>query len=80
MKTWLALLAAIVLLALPETGHACSVCFSGRSDESRAAFLLTTLFMTGTPLALIAGAALWLRRRANQIARSASIARNSANR
>jgi len=63
MKAWLAALAALLLLALPETGQACAVCFSGRSDESRAAFLLTTVLLTSAPLALIGAALLWLRRR-----------------
>jgi hypothetical protein len=42
---------------------ACAVCFSGR-DETRAAFLATTLGLSALPLAMIGGLAFWLRRRA----------------
>ena len=46
-------------LAAPATSHACAVCFSG-SDESRLAFILTTVFLTFLPLAMIGGVVTWL--------------------
>jgi len=58
----------VVLLAFglwPTTARACAVCFSA-NDANRTAFLLTTLFLSTLPLALIGGFLLWLRRRARQ--------------
>jgi CHASE3 domain sensor protein len=46
---------------------ACPVCFDPR-EENRLAFLLTTLFLTLTPLALMGGAVYWLYRRYKQVA------------
>ena len=42
----------------PSLAHACAVCFSGRSDEQREAFLITTGFLTFLPLVLL-GFAVW---------------------
>jgi hypothetical protein len=60
-----AVLLALVLVALlPEAAHACPVCFDAR-DENRQAFLATTAFLSLLPLGMVAGAGLWLRKRAH---------------
>jgi len=68
LRTRLALLALGLLAALPAEALACAVCFSGRTDETRVAFGISTAGMTLLPLLLIGGTAWWLRRRAREIA------------
>jgi hypothetical protein len=53
----LGLLACLILVS-PSVAEACAVCFSGRSDEQREAFLITTGFLTFLPLILL-GCAVW---------------------
>jgi hypothetical protein len=65
-RLWIPVLALLLLAALPEAGHACSVCFSA-TDENRAAFLITTGFLTLLPLGMVAGTGLWFKRRVRQI-------------
>jgi hypothetical protein len=48
-----AALFALGILATPSLAQACAVCFTGRADEQRVAFLVTTIFMTFLPLILI---------------------------
>ena len=60
-----ALLALLVLA--PRIVLACPVCMGGRDDATRTAFLLTTLFLTVLPLALIGGVVWWLTRRAHTL-------------
>lgn len=56
---------ALAVTALPaQQALACSVCFSGR-DESRVAYVLTTLFMTAIPIAALAAAIYWVVKQAN---------------
>jgi high-affinity Fe2+/Pb2+ permease len=55
-------------LCWPAVAEACAVCFSGRSDETREAFRLTTVFLTFLPLSAVGGVVWWLRRRARQLA------------
>lgn len=59
---------AIAALAAPRLAVACSVCSSGRDDETQLAFLIGTIFLSLTPLALIGGVAWALWRRAKRIA------------
>ena len=59
--SWLALAAAALAA---EPALACAVCFSGR-DESRVAYLLTTLFMTAIPIAALAVGIYWVIRKAD---------------
>jgi hypothetical protein len=61
LKVWLPLVASILL---PRVAQACAVCFSGRSDETRQAFVGSTAFMTFLPILVIGGVVWWLRRRA----------------
>ncbi len=46
----------------PRAASACAVCFSG-TDETRMAFMLTTIFLTALPLAMVGSFAFWLRGR-----------------
>ena len=56
--------AAFVLASLPaQQALACAVCFSGR-DESRVAYLLTTIFMTSIPLIALAILIFWVVKKA----------------
>lgn len=57
----------VASLAAPRIAHACAVCASGRTDETRVAFIVTTAFMTLLPLAMLGGAFLWLRRRLREL-------------
>ena len=58
--SWIGSLALGVLV--PRAALACSVCSAGRDDETRAAFLLTTVVLSALPLLLVGGFAWWLRR------------------
>jgi hypothetical protein len=59
--------AGAALLALaPRAAEACAVCFSGKTDETRIAFILTTGFLTLMPFVLLGAAAFWLRRRVRE--------------
>jgi hypothetical protein len=53
----------VVLGAWPSVCLACAVCNDPTNQESAAAFLNMTIFMSLFPLAMIGGIALWLRRR-----------------
>jgi hypothetical protein len=67
MRNRLAGIVATLLLWWPQAAYACAVCFSARSDDTRHAFALTTVFLTLLPLLAIGGAAWWLVRRARQM-------------
>lgn len=66
-----ALLTTAGVLLLPRAALACSVCFSG-PDETRGAFLMTTIAMSALPLALIGGVIWWLRRQMKAAEREAA--------
>ena len=59
--TWLLLCAAL----LPESALACSVCSAG-NDESRKAFLFTTVLLSMIPIGMIGTFAWWIWRHAQQ--------------
>jgi len=65
----LALAIALAVLA-PRAAGACSVCMTGRDDETRAAFLATTALLSVLPLALVGGMVWWIRRRARALAQA----------
>jgi hypothetical protein len=67
-----AALFAAVLAALPRASEACAVCMSGREDDTNRAFLIGTILLSVLPLALIGGIAWWIRRRASEVASTAS--------
>ncbi len=55
---------AFALATLPaQQAVACAVCFSGR-DESRVMYLLTTIFMTLIPIAVLGGGIYWVVKKA----------------
>jgi hypothetical protein len=60
---------AIALLfaaLLPEAAAACSVCYGGE-EESRSAFILTTVLLSVLPLAMIGSLVWWIARRVRAI-------------
>jgi hypothetical protein len=54
-------------LLVPGIGAACSVCMTGRDDETRLAFELMTAFMTVMPFILAGGVFYWLRGRMREL-------------
>ena len=52
MRVQTALVVALIL-ASPSFAEACAVCSAGKDEENAAAFLLSTIFMSLTPLAVI---------------------------
>ena len=67
MKFALAVMISTAVLLAPRLAAACAVCFTGRADETRIAFLATTGLLTALPILLIGSLIWWLRRRAHQI-------------
>jgi hypothetical protein len=65
-------LSGLALLALPRAASACAVCFSG-PDETRGAFLSTTVGMSVLPLALVGGIIWWLRRQVKSAEREEAV-------
>ena len=61
---WLVLVVVVALFFAPDA-LACSVCFDSK-EERRAAFMITTVFLTVLPLALVFGTIYWLRKIANR--------------
>ena len=59
--------ATALLVSWPEVVHACSVCFTGRGEETRAAFRDTTIFLSLLPLVVVGGMVWWLLRRAREL-------------
>jgi hypothetical protein len=66
-KRAFAWVAAVATLFVPQIAMACAVCFTGRTDETRIAFLLTTGLMTALPILLVGSFVWWLVRRARQM-------------
>jgi hypothetical protein len=63
MRSSLASVLTGLLLLAPELARACAVCGAGADeDQSRTAYLLTTLVLSALPLAMLGGVLLWLRR------------------
>ena len=56
-------LAASLVLLAPKLAAACAVCSTGRTDETRQAFIGTTVLLTFLPLLMIGGVVWWVRRR-----------------
>lgn len=67
MRSWVLGLFAALIVAWPGVAAACAVCFSGRTDETRIAFGVSTAFMTALPLLVIGSFAWWLHRRAQAL-------------
>lgn len=68
MTSRIALLLALALCAglVPDSAAACSVCYVG-AEESRKAFLLTTLLLSMLPLAMFGSLFWWFRRRFREL-------------
>jgi hypothetical protein len=66
-KLALAVMISTAVLFVPRLAAACAVCFTGRADETRIAFLATTGLLSALPILLIGSLVWWLRRRAHQI-------------
>jgi len=62
-----ALIVSTAVLLAPQLAAACAVCFTGRADETRVAFLATTGFLSALPILLVGTLVWWLCRRARQI-------------
>jgi len=63
MRASIMALATVAALAGPATALACPACATAAPEASRQAFVSSTVFLSIMPLAMIAGAALWIRRR-----------------
>jgi hypothetical protein len=71
-----AALLALLLLLAPRVGEACSQCLSGRSEATKLAYLLTTVFLSVLPPLVVGGFVWWLVRRARAVeARASTVAR-----
>ena len=64
MPNRLASVIALAIVLSPQLASACSVCMTGKDDETRLAFIAMTAFLTFLPMGLIGGFVWWLRRRA----------------
>ena len=58
----------------PTVAEACSVCTAGRDEENQTAFLLSTLFMSLTPLIALGTLVYVLRRRYQKLEAEVAIA------
>ena len=67
MKLALGVVISTAALLVPRLAVACAVCFTGREDETRIAFLATTVLLSALPILLIGSLVWWLRRRSHQI-------------
>ena len=67
MNRGVALIVGLLVLVATEPAFACAVCFDA-NEESRGAFLGTTILLSLLPLGLIGGFAWFIRRRARQLA------------
>jgi hypothetical protein len=67
MRSAISSLLVYAVLATPSIGQACAVCFTGRSDEQREAFINTTAFLTFLPLILLGAGITWFVRRVRRL-------------
>lgn len=63
----IALVASLVVTLAPTIAAACSVCTTGKEDDTRIAFELMTAFMTVIPFVLVGGVFWWLRGRLREV-------------
>ena len=78
MRSLVASLVCLSAFAAPRLALACSVCTAGRDDEANRAFIITTIFLSVTPLAMLGGFGLFLYLRHRQRARAEAPSRVSA--
>jgi di/tricarboxylate transporter len=55
----IAALIALVVCVLPDAAGACSVCYGG-AEESRKAFLFTTVLLSLLPIGMLGGLGWWV--------------------
>ena len=59
------LLLGLAIALHPDAAAACSVCYGG-AEESRKAFLFTTILLSGLPVGMMCGLGWWVWRRARE--------------
>jgi hypothetical protein len=62
----LCVVSALIVQA-PQVAAACAVCSAGREDETRLAFLLTTILLSVLPPLAVGGTVWWIVRRARTL-------------
>ena len=62
-----AIVMAVLVVQAPKIATACAVCSAGREDETRTAFLLTTILLSVLPPLAVGGTVWWLVRRARSL-------------
>ncbi len=67
IRMLLALACGWLVIQLPRVAAACAVCTAGRDEENQLAFLLTTIFMSVLPLAVIGSVVFVLWRRIRKL-------------
>lgn len=68
IRTEAALFAGTLAWLAPLAAAACPLCIAAQDEGVQIAYLGATAFMIALPLGLVGGFALWLRRRARQLA------------
>lgn len=58
-----AFLLLTLLIALPRVAAACPVCNANGEEESQAAFIVTTIFLSGLPVLMVGAGVWWVWRR-----------------
>jgi hypothetical protein len=56
-----------LIVQAPRVAAACAVCSAGREDETRLAFLLTTILLSVLPPLAVGGTVWWIARRARTL-------------
>ncbi|HEX5065566.1 MAG TPA: hypothetical protein VFY49_05595 [Myxococcota bacterium] len=74
MRTLFAALVCFTGLAAPRLALACSVCSAYREDAANRAFVLTTIFLSVTPLLMFGGFGAWLYLRHKKRERALAVA------
>jgi len=65
-RLWIPVLVLLLLVIVPGTAHACSVCFDPR-DKSNGTFLLSTAFLSLVPVGILGSMGMWLRKRLRDV-------------
>ncbi len=68
MKLGLAAAALVFSVSLPMAAHACDSCLAASTPSVQMAFVMGSIFLSVTPLALVGTAVLWIWRRAKRLA------------
>jgi hypothetical protein len=68
VKLYAALVAVVVALALPDGAVACDSCLAATNSTVQWAFMIASIFLSVTPLAIVGAFVWWLVRRARRLA------------